>query len=296
MSVPVSPSTWQRRGKRFPFASQTLFYRDSGGSSPALLLLHGFPTSSWDFGAIWDELAERHRVIALDYMGFGFSDKPRARAYTVSSYADQVESLLAWLGVRRYHALAHDLGDTVAQELLARDRERTSRSDAPRIESCFLLNGGLFPETHHPRLIQKLLESRLGFVVSRLASRRMFGRSFAAVFGPHTKPTSQDLDAYWACIAHGAGQRLQHRQIAYMRERREQRERWVPALTESRVPLAFCIGLADPVSGAHVVPRIRELMPDARITALADIGHYPQVEAPGQVLDAYGQFRRSAVP
>jgi pimeloyl-ACP methyl ester carboxylesterase len=301
MGASISPQTWQQRGKRMPFAAQTLFYRDSGGTKPALVLLHGFPTSSWDFAAIWDELAEHHRVIALDYLGFGFSDKPRHRACTVAGYADQVESMLRGLGVSRYHALAHDLGDTVAQELLARDRERASSAAGaspavPRIESCFFLNGGLFPETHRPRLIQTLLASRLGFVVARLASRRAFGRSFKAVFGPHTKPTPAELDAYWTCIAHGAGQRLQHRQIAYMGERREQRGRWVAALTESRVPVAFCIGLADPVSGAHVVPRIRELMPDARITALSDIGHYPQVEASSQVLEAYGQFRRSAIP
>jgi pimeloyl-ACP methyl ester carboxylesterase len=296
MTSSLSPRAWQQLGKRMPFRSQSLFFRDSGGAGPALLLLHGFPTSSWDFGAIWDELAAHHRVIAVDYLGFGFSDKPRDRPYTVAGYADQVEAVLEQLEVRRYHALAHDLGDTVAQELLARSRERLKTSDAPRIESCFFLNGGLFPEMHRARLIQTLLASRMGFVVSRLASRRMFGRSFSAVFGPHTKPTDAELDAYWACIAHGAGQRLQHRQIAYMRERREQRDRWVPALTESRVPLAFCIGLADPVSGAHVVPRIRELMPNARITALADIGHYPQVEAPGQVLDAYGEFRRSTGP
>jgi pimeloyl-ACP methyl ester carboxylesterase len=286
-----SLAAWREQGQLARLTSHESFFRDSGGTGPALLLLHGFPTSSWDFAPIWDELASQHRVIALDYLGFGFSAKPHHHAYTVSGYADQAEALLTKLGVRTYHALAHDLGDTVAQELLARNRERRDH-ERPRIESCFLLNGGLFPETHRARLIQTLLASPLGFAVSRLASRRMFGRSFSAVFGPRTRPSQAELDAYWTCISHHDGQRLQHLQIDYMRERREKRARWVSALTESRVPLAFCIGLADPVSGAHVVPRIRELCPRASVTELGEVGHYPQAEAPEAVLAAHASFRQ----
>ncbi|HMG51998.1 MAG TPA: alpha/beta fold hydrolase, partial [Kofleriaceae bacterium] len=90
-------------------------------------MLHGFPTSSWDWRHVWDELARSYRVIALDYLGFGFSDKPSQGPYSVFAYADQAESVLARLGaVAHVHVLAHDLGDTVAQELLARDRERRS--------------------------------------------------------------------------------------------------------------------------------------------------------------------------
>jgi pimeloyl-ACP methyl ester carboxylesterase len=285
----ISPDSWRAQGKYLPSGVHRLFYRRAG-SGAALLLLHGFPTSSWDFQAVWADLCARHDVLAPDYVGFGFSDKPRAARYSVFGYADQVEALLTAQGIREYHVLAHDLGDTVAQELLARARE--SRG-GPRVLSAFFLNGGLFPEQHRPRLIQTLLASAIGPLVARLSTQKLFARSFSQVFGPRTKPSEDELAGYWTCVSHAQGTRIQHRLIDYMRERREQRERWVPALSESPVPIGFCIGLADPVSGEHVVPRIRELCPGARVSELPEIGHYPQAEAPAAVLSAYEEFRRS---
>ncbi|NXF13812.1 MEST protein, partial [Smithornis capensis] len=94
------------------------------GSSDVVILLHGFPTSSYDWSKIWEGLTQRfHRVIALDFLGFGFSDKPRPHRYSILEQADIVEGLVRHLGLRqhRINLLSHDYGDTVAQELLHRD-------------------------------------------------------------------------------------------------------------------------------------------------------------------------------
>jgi pimeloyl-ACP methyl ester carboxylesterase len=77
-----------------------------------------------------------------------------------------------------------------------------------------------------------------------------------------------------------------------MPERRRYRERWIGALLGGTVPVAFINGHLDPVSGKHVVDRLRELSPDAEIHDLPEIGHYPQTEAPAEVLRAYAAFRR----
>ena len=79
--------------------------------------------------------------------------------------------------------------------------------------------------------------------------------------------------------------------IRYLVERRQQRERWVGALRHAMIPLALIDGAADPISGAHMARRYQELVPNADITLLDGIGHYPQVEAPGAVLAAYTAFR-----
>jgi pimeloyl-ACP methyl ester carboxylesterase len=75
--------------------------------------------------------------------------------------------------------------------------------------------------------------------------------------------------------------------IRYMVERRQFRERWVGALQNSNIPLRLIDGLDDPVSGAHMVARYRELIADADVVELEGIGHYPQLEAPEQVLRAF---------
>ena len=287
----TDPRLWQQRGERIAWRGHHLFARSEGLGEP-LLLLHGFPTSSWDWKELWTGLLPGRRLIALDYLGFGFSDKPADGDYTVSAYADQAEAVLHHFGVaagQPIHILAHDLGDTVAQELVARQVER--RPGAHPVLSLGLLNGGIFPEVHRPRLVQRLLDSPLGFVLARLLNRRSFERSMRAIFGPNTPPSAAELAGFWLCVSEQAGTRNYHRLIRYMRERKRERSRWVTPLVEGAVPFALINGLADPVSGAHVVARLRELRPSATIFELPGIGHYPLTEAAAQVLASYEQFR-----
>lgn len=282
----VGLDDWRARGRRYLHRGHPIFYVDEG-SGPALLLIHGFPTASWDWTPLWAGLTARFSVIAPDLIGFGFSAKPRSYEYRLADQADLCASLLAERGVREAHVLAHDYGDTVAQELLARSNEG---SGALALRSVCFLNGGLFPETHRPRTIQRLLIGPLGPLVARLLSRSSFERSFAAVFGPRTKPTPADLDAFWRLVTENGGLRVTHRLIRYMAERRAHRERWVGALQRARVPLRVVDGAVDPVSGAHMAERYRELVPDPDVVMLPDVGHYPQVEAPEAVLAAYLAF------
>jgi pimeloyl-ACP methyl ester carboxylesterase len=280
---------WRSAGSYFSFRptgslAYRVFYRRAGRGTP-LLLLHGYPTSSWDWSRIWAPLAERFDVIAADMLGFGESDKPRGHRYTIAEQADLQLALLDHLGVRGCHALAHDYGDTVGQELLARVREGMSM----RLHSIALLNGGLFPETHRARPIQGLLGSPLGPWIARLATRRTFARSLRAVFGPETQPTAEDLDGFWQLASQRGGMQALAALIAYMRERRERRERWVGALVEARLPVLVVNGVLDPVSGAHMVARLEQLRPGTQIVRLR-VGHYPQVEAPEAVLEAYLRF------
>jgi pimeloyl-ACP methyl ester carboxylesterase len=289
----MTPDEWRAQGHDVPFGPHRIFCVDSAPGDrarPVLVLIHGFPTASWDFTKIWPALAERFRVIAPDMLGFGFSSKPRGHAYSIMEQADLFDAVLAAHAVGRHHVLAHDYGDTVAQELLARDN---ARADA-QLESVCLLNGGLFPETHRARRVQKLLEGPLGPAISRLTTRGTFGRSMTAIFGPSTPPSEDELDAFWTLVSHEDGHLLAHELIHYMADRRRHRERWVAALVEARCPLAVIDGAADPVSGAHMVARYRELVGKGWIVELAGIGHYPQIEAPDDVLRYYFAFLADA--
>jgi pimeloyl-ACP methyl ester carboxylesterase len=226
----------------------------------------------------------------MDLLGFGFSDKPHPHRYSIMEQADICEALVADRKLEAFHVLAHDYGDTVAQELLARQNERRG---AGRWISVCLLNGGLFPEVHQARLIQKLLLSPIGPLINKLSTKRTFDKSFSAVFGPRTRPSSEELDGFWSLIQHNDGQAVFPSLITYMTDRKAHRERWVRALQRSIVPIGLINGSVDPVSGAHMVARYREVVsPNHFVVELAHIGHYPQVEAPAEVVDAYLRFLR----
>src|SRR6185295_5016427 len=111
-----------------------IFYRREG-IGPNLLLIHGYPFNTFDWALIWPTLTQRFTVIAPDMIGMGFSAKPVAYDYTVADHADMHEALLHHLGIGSAHILAHDLGDSVGQEMLARHEFGEQSYGALGIES-----------------------------------------------------------------------------------------------------------------------------------------------------------------
>lgn len=263
------------------FSGHRLFAR-SGGHGEPLLLIHGFPTSSRDWDGVWDGLAQRFELHAIDMLGFGRSDKPAGFDYTIMASADQWEALAQARGLREVQVLAHDYGDTVAQELLARQREGRLPF---RIRSVAFLNGGLFPEATHPLFLQKALLGPLGPLVARLASERSFVASMRRICA--LPPAAAELHEHWLQVARAGGRAVMPKIIRYIRERAVHRERWVGALQHAGVPICLIDGLHDPISGASIVRRWRELLPQAPVVELEGVGHYPQWEAPDRVLAAY---------
>jgi pimeloyl-ACP methyl ester carboxylesterase len=278
---------WRNAGE-FIVARGHRIYCRRAGAGPRLLLIHGFPTSSFDWAPMWSMLTARFEVLAFDLLGLGFSAKPQGHRYSVREQADITEAVARHFGWETALVLAHDYGDTVAQELLARQREE--RAHALRIQRLCLLNGGLFPETHRAQPIQRLLVSPLGPRLVGLMSRRGFARSLNALFSP-ARPLSEALiDEYWALLQHDAGIHAVPSLLGYMAERRRERARWVGALQTAEMPIRLICGALDPVSGLHMAKRYRALVPHADVVMLDDVGHFPQLETPTVVFAAASEF------
>lgn len=288
----LSPAlqSWYNQGEMRTLNDQSIFTIDDGSKNlPVLVLVHGFPTSSWDFQQMWSTLGKQYRLITMDMLGFGFSDKPNLRNYTIHKQVDLFIQLLHELGITKYDMLTHDYGVSVSQEMLARQKQGTVSSHC---KSCCFLNGGLFPETHKALFVQKLLLGPLGKYANRLLGYPMFKKSFSQVFGERTKPSEQELAQFWELINYNDGRHLFHNLITYMLDRREHRERWLKALQQSDIPLALINGSVDPVSGGHLVARYQEL--GCRLDYLKefeDLGHYPHCENADAVSQAYLEFR-----
>jgi pimeloyl-ACP methyl ester carboxylesterase len=291
MAERITLEDWRAAGGYFEFAGHPIFYLESGRGE-VLLCLHGFPTSSFDYRKIWPELAERFRVAAPDLIGYGFSAKPAAFGYTTFDQADVVEELISRLGCGEVHILAHDYGNTITQELLARAGEGKLGF---RIRTICFLNGALFPETHRPILAQQLLISPVGKLFGRFIPDSRFAAGLASVFGAATQPTREELNDHVKLFKHNGGKRIAHKLIRYMRERARYRERWVTALQKIDQPFLFINGSADPVSGKHLVDRFREVVPaQENIVELPGIGHFPHLESPRKVLDEFLRFHAAA--
>ncbi len=126
---------WLEQGRRLRVRDRHLFVVDRG-QGPVVLFLHGFPTSSHDFAPLLPHLGDGYRLVLFDMLGFGDSDKPYPYDYSLFEQADFTEELMRQLGISEVFLVAHDMGDTVAQELIRRGGARSFR-----IHKVLLLNG-----------------------------------------------------------------------------------------------------------------------------------------------------------
>lgn len=272
---------WQAAGEYLAFRGQRVFVRRAG-SGPVLLLVHGYPTGSYDWHRVWDTLAKTHTVVAVDMLGLGLSDKPLHHPYRIADHADLHDWLLTHLGIGDCTLLAHDLGVTVAQEMLAR---RAEHAVLPRVERLVLLNGGLVPEAYRPRAIQRLLASPVGGWVGPRIGRAAFEVSLQPLFTPEHMPTRALLDDLWTLVTHNDGLQVAHRVGRFWRERMAFSERLLRPLVEGHVPTLLINGAQDPNSGWHMVQSFLQRVPGTEVVRLDDAGHWPQFDRPEVVVE-----------
>lgn len=289
MKIPPALSEWRARGQFLRLLGRTVFVVDAGPRDAApILLLHGFPTSSFDFHLALGRLARERRVIVHDHLGFGFSDKPEHFSYSLIEQADV--ALMVWqkLGVTRGHLLAHDYGTSVATELLAR-RERGLLP--VEVLSLTLTNGSVHRELAHLQPSQKILQHKSwGPVFARVVNKFVFRLQMRRIFGGGGAVSDDELDAMWAGIRHGDGHLRLPEISAYLDERVRFKERWIGALTRFDRPAHVLWGHEDPIAVPLMAETLTAEIPTAKLTWLQDLGHYPMLERPGEWADAVTGF------
>ncbi len=285
---PEGIEAWWAAGERvevqLPSGSKHSIFVRVMGHGPWMTLIHGFPTSSWDWAPIVGALASKYRLLTFDLLGFGDSDKPSGHDFSAFEQADIVEALWRHFGVGETRLVGHDVGMTVALELLARQDEGKLAS---RMTDVTLLNGGVYAAHHRPRRVQVWLQRPLiGALIAGRMTEGRFAKGFAQIFAPEHQPASDELHQLWLSMARRNGSKNYHRLIKYIPERRANAKRWEGAVETSSTPIRFVWGMVDPVSGAHMAKAIKDRRPGADFVELADVGHYPQLEAPDRVAAA----------
>ncbi len=274
---------WQGRGRSEEFRGYSIHTFRQEGEGPLLLLLHGFPSSSYD----WRLLLEQEmppNVLAFDFLGFGLSAKPREHDYSLFWQADLAEELVRRHGDGRpVFVVAHDMGTSVANELMARGLEGKLGIE---IAGIVLFNGSMVLEVASPTPAQKALRSRFGPLVARLSSERFFRHQFGSVFSAAHPLSEEEAADQWALICHNGGRTLGHRLISYMDQREEHAERWHGAIREWPGELGLAWGMQDPVATTAVLAALRELRPEVPVSELPALAHYPQLEDPRSLAQA----------
>ncbi len=275
---------WLDSGEWVTVNGRRLFVKDSGGDKPVVCLLHGFPTSSFDYQKVWPFLSQHFRVVVHDHLGFGASDKPKNYSYSFIEQADMAIALWRHLNIEYCAVVAHDYGTSVATEIMARQ----NMSCLPvAVRSYLLSNGSVHVELAKLRPIQKLLRHKFaGPLVAQLSGASAFRRNMKKLFVAQEKLSDDELSAHWQLLLRENGRARLPAISQYTLERHRFWHRWINAIRQSSLPIDLVWARNDPVAVAAIAETIHQEAQLSHLQWLENCGHFPMIEQPEQWAEA----------
>ena len=287
----MTANDWKSKGEFITVNDRKLFVIDTSSffssedkvPTETMVVLHGYPTSSYDYYKVLPELSKHYRVIIHDHLGFGFSDKPLDYSYSLLDQADLALQLWQQLGVKKVHLLAHDYGTSVATEIIARNNNNELTIE---IENLTLCNGSMHIELSQLRTIQKLLKNKwLGKYVAKLTTYAIFSKNLRNVYFDKTKVSNNELKDIWMQLEYNEGRKVIHKLSQYINERYTYWNRWIGALKETNLQTNIVWAKNDPVAVPAIARLIATEISNNKLFWIENTGHFPMLENPDEWLN-----------
>jgi pimeloyl-ACP methyl ester carboxylesterase len=254
-----------------------------GGAGPAVLFLHGWPQTWWEWRRVMPALIERYTVIAVDLRGFGDSERPAPeRGYDAATMCADLVGLLDTLDVPSVNMVGHDLGGLIAYALARLHPSRVDRLallDTPlpllglNVPAWTMIEQRLWHQRFHrvPFLPEALIGGR---------ERLYLSWHFAQTIQNVGAITSEDLDEYVRCYSQAGGLAAS---FAFGRAIEISTEQIrAAAIDKMSIPLLF-FGGAKSLAGAFK-DHLEQIAPDSRLLVVPDSGHWMPEENPSFVI------------
>jgi pimeloyl-ACP methyl ester carboxylesterase len=285
---------WIDQGRFIEVNGNKIFIVTAGEAETeghGVLIVHGFPGSSWDWSGVVPQVAERTRVVVPDMLGFGQSDKPQTGTfedhYSLFKQADLYEAVAKKEGLTEVMLVAHDMGQSVASELMKRHQEGTLEF---KIRHAIIFDGSTLINLVNllPMQIAAMeAPDKLGPDTPKEEIEKGLNDSFGKV-----RPASEETLSIMADqILFNEGDRVFNRQIRYMMERKEQLQRWTAGITNFNGPVSMFWAEDDPVSVVKMAYAWKDMQPKIELHIWPGVAHWPMIDVPDRVakviLDRY---------
>ena len=255
----------------------------------ALVLVHGFPTSSIDYFALASELSSEFDIYLLDFPGYGLSDKP-PEPYVYSLYDDArllVHAITQVWKLTEYRMLTHDRGSSVG--MIAVGMLAAQDPSAVPVD-LILTNANIYlPLANLTAFQTALLDPATARATAAATTPEMLAAGMgASTFMPRRTLEDPEIAALAKCFAHNDGVRVLPDTIQYLKERAADETGWLEALSRSQVNTTVVWGLHDNVAPLrvpnHVWQTYLKNKPGRnRYWVVPSADHYLQCDAPGQL-------------
>lgn len=293
-------TAWKDAGEYItygPFKHQ-LFVKQLGdvkaSADKTLLLIHGFPESSYSYHAIVEGMLNTFdRIVLFDMLGYGLSDKPiEGYTYSLFEQADTVFEVWKHFGIKGGHMLSHDMGDSVATEIVARHENDLMPSwFSDGLQSLTFTNGSMVLELADLRVTQKILLSKYGHLMKNVTTFKIFDQQVRSAHGNENLST-EEIQALWDLNALQDGQKKTYLTIKYLNDRKRfEKTRWLPALAQTKLPVHVCWGDEDAVARVAMAHYLKKnVCKNATLTIMKGLGHFCQLGSPKEWVDYVSQF------
>lgn len=260
---PTSAVAWSKAGTYFSwrstlpenagFGALNIFsIRMGNPANPAILLIHGYPTSSWDFVELAKELSKDFSICALDTPGYGFSDKPRnGYRYSLFDDARLVDYFIREVaGLKNFTLVTHDKGDSVGLALL--QIYQSYEKKPYTISRHVITNGNIWLPLAHLSSMQKALLSPItGPILSRLLSPDLLAKGLSReTYSPAL--SVEETTNLASLFAYQEGTKVEHEIIKYLNERKVNEAQWLQTLRRSDIPTTLVWGQKDKIAPTAV--------------------------------------------
>lgn len=263
-----------------------LHYLEAGEGEP-VLLLHGWPTSSYLWRNVMPEMAKTNRVIALDLPGFGQSDKPLDASYSFRFHSEVLDQFLAALDIDQLGLAVHDLGGPIGLYWAIKNRQRVKR--------LALLNTLVYPDMSWAVVLFVAI-CRLPLVGGWISSPR--GLKFSMRFGVENKAglNGEPLAAYQAPFKDKPARKALLKTAYGLHPKGFRKIQ--QGLADFDCPVRVVYGKQDRIlpDVAKTMTRIKRDLPQTAVTALEGCGHFLQEDKPQEVGRLLAEFFAKKTP
>lgn len=261
--------------KTLSIDGQKIAYRDEG-QGPAVVFVHGTPSSSSEFVEVIDQLKSKFRCIAIDHLGFGVSDKPQNGDYSLQKHTERLRTLLDdHLNLKQFHLVVHDFGGVIGLPIAVENPDR--------VLSLTLMNTWAWPLEQTEVQMKKQQAFMTSWLMKFLYTYFNFSAQVLVkmAWGQY-QPLTKDKHQRYKNAFQKPSERMGT--VGFLKALFDsQNPAWrlqQKLSSLSQKPILLLWGAADPLITVKTLSNWQRTFPAARTVQLEKVGHFVSDEAP----------------
>lgn len=286
---------WKLKGTTFNYKNKAVFNYIEGKGEP-IIFIHSDPGAGYEFKYLIPHLKDKHKLIMVDMLGFGFSDKPNKYEYSLNDQAEMLEVLLTLTGSQEYHVVCSDIGSYVALTLLEKNyRARKVGAAKNSFKSLFLINAPVYSGQLRKRPYDHLQKSAFGRIATLAMSKSKFKNRYKSKTGNSLVLDESFLDEMWKLNEANEGYTIHHKLKRMGAQFKKKSKSLRRSLKNSDIPVHLLFGEEDKYLSENSYIRYKNEFEGAGLTLMQGVGHFPHIESSAETARAIKEFTSQLV-